>query len=303
MSKQYYVENLSTETLAELTDEMIRFRKNAKNRKSSSNRLKIIPAIAAIVLVIGLASALPALLERINISGGSESVNPSTITIKGVEYSVDLTILDLSEMELTNDDIEPLQYMVNLTELILDGNQIGDISPLSGLTNLTKLGLFRNKITDIGPLAGLTNLEGLSLTDNQIDDISALSGLTNLSVLWLLGNQVDDIGPLAGLTKLTQLDLYGNPISDISPLAELTNLTFLGLANTQISDISPLAGLANLTFLGLANTQISDISPLVGLANLRTLYLMDSLVNYEQIEKLKEALPDIYEIRTQWLYG
>jgi len=159
MSKQYYVENLSIETLAELTDEMIRFR---KNKKSNLNLLKIIPvAAAAIVLFIGVINILSILINNRSGFGGPGSnteVNPATITIKGVEYSTDLTELALDSAELTDADIEPLKYMVNLTELSLWSNQISDISALAGLKNLTVLSLGDNRISDINPLAGLTNL-------------------------------------------------------------------------------------------------------------------------------------------------
>ena len=47
------------------------------------------------------------------------TAKPKTIEIKGIEYSTDLTELDLEFMELTDLDIEPLKYMTNLTDLSL----------------------------------------------------------------------------------------------------------------------------------------------------------------------------------------
>jgi hypothetical protein len=43
--------------------------------------------------------------------------NYEFITIKGVEYSTSLRKLDLSREGLISVDIEPLRYMINLTEL------------------------------------------------------------------------------------------------------------------------------------------------------------------------------------------
>ncbi|MCD7730551.1 MAG: leucine-rich repeat domain-containing protein, partial [Oscillospiraceae bacterium] len=103
------------------------------------------------------------------------------ITIKGEKYSTNLTRLWLDSRELTNEDIEPLSRMTNLTYLILSGNNISDISALSNLTNLTNLHLGHNDISDISALSNLTNLTYLGLNYNNISDISALSNLTNLT--------------------------------------------------------------------------------------------------------------------------
>ena len=91
MSKQYYAENLSIETLAELTDEMLRFKKNAENRKLNLNLLKIIPAAALVMLVIGLINAL----AYLPFSAGAGGKIPEYIVIKGERYSTELTELVL----------------------------------------------------------------------------------------------------------------------------------------------------------------------------------------------------------------
>ena len=108
--------------------------------------------------------------------------NPSVeyITIKGEQYSTTLTDLRLYEMDLQDEDIVPLQYMINLAWLDLSKNQIGDISALSGLTNLTWLNLSYNQIDDINALSGLTNLTYLDLTGNPIIDWSPVSHIEDV---------------------------------------------------------------------------------------------------------------------------
>ncbi len=192
------------------------------------------------------------------------------ITIKGERYSTSLTELDLSDKDLTNEDIKELYKMKKLTILDLSFNNISDISTLSGLSNLISLVLNENQISDIGALSGLTNLEFLCLGNNQISDISALSELTNLNLLEFSDNQ----------------------ISDISALSGLTNLELLRLGNNQISDINALSGLNNLTDLSLIQNQISDISVLSGLTNLTNLYLDFNKISESDIEALKKSLPN-----------
>ncbi len=81
-----------------------------------------------------------------------------------------MTKLDLRRRELTNEEIEPLSKMTNLTYLILGDNNISNISALSNLTNLTNLRLDDNDISDINALSNLTNLTRLYLGYNNISD-------------------------------------------------------------------------------------------------------------------------------------
>ena len=98
---------------------------------------------------------------------------PAYITIRGRQFSTDEITLILHSFDfdssLTNEDIEPLRYMTNLTMLQLPFTTLGyhyqitDITPLAGLTNLVHLNLSGTRITDLTPLAGLVNLTSLSL--------------------------------------------------------------------------------------------------------------------------------------------
>lgn len=177
------------------------------------------------------------------------------IKIRGVEYSIYETQLDLSNKGLADEDIKDLDKMTNLTTLLLSSNNISDISVLSGLTNLEVLNLAENNISDISSLKNLTKLRRLALAENDISDISALKGLTNLTFL--------------NLGSDNPLNLHTNSISDISALSSLTKLKELYLGHNNISDISALKGLNNLTWLYLGHNDVSK----------------------SDIEELKKALP------------
>ena len=131
----------------------------------------------------------------------------------------ELRALNLEFMQITV--LTGLEHAVNLTELILYGNEIGNITPLAGLTALTELDLGLNQISDITPLTNLTALTVLTLYHNQISDITPLTNLTALTVLKLYHNQISDVTPLVGLTALTTLLLSSNPIADFAPLRRL----------------------------------------------------------------------------------
>lgn len=98
-----------------------------------------------------------------------------------------LTDLDASYSDIS--DLSGLEYAVNLTGLMLYGNQIEDLSPIANLTNLVSLDLDENLITSLDDLKKLQNLETLFLSFNQIEDITVLNELPKLAFVTLNGNE------------------------------------------------------------------------------------------------------------------
>ncbi|EOQ00367.1 leucine-rich repeat domain-containing protein [Bacillus cereus] len=178
-------------------------------------------------------------------------------------------------------NLSGLEYLTNLREIWLDGNQISDISPLGNLPKLQTLKLPGNKISDVSGLTNLPNLQKLELSENQIQDISSLAkaNLLNLTALSLNSNQIKDVSPLGKLTKLTELGLYGNQITDVSPLKNLTRLTGLNIGGNQVQNITPLADMKGLTSLFLSENQINDVSPLTSLTELYGLDLSGNQIS------------------------
>ena len=239
---------------------------------------------------------------------------PKFITIKGTEYSTSLTSLTLNNMDLTDEDVKDLKYMVNLTELYVYQNNITDISFVKGLTELENLSLFNNKVSDLSPLAGLISIKGLYLRANNISDISALDGLYSLEVLDLSENNVSDITPLAelrnidllrlndnnisdisalsGLKKMDRLHLHNNSISDIMPLSNMADLTEVYLDNNNISDIEPLTSLTSLGWIRLDGNHVTNFNPLKNLVDLKKVYLVGVDISEDELQSLQDRLPD-----------
>lgn len=257
----------------------------------------------------------PAVSEAAALKEEAMADLPATITIKGTEYSTRLTSLTLNNMNLNNDDIKDLKYMVNLTELHMYQNHVTDITPLKGLTGLKTLSLFNNEITDISPLAGLISLETLYLRDNKISNISALDGLYNLQTLDVSGNNIKDISPLSELRNLKLLRINDNDIANISALSGLKNMDRLHMQNNSISDLAPLTAMADLTEVYLENNEITDIEPLMSLTalgwiklgynpvdnftplthltQLKKLYIEGIDIPEDELQSLQDKLPDV----------
>ena len=213
-----------------------------------------------------------------------------------------LTYLDADGMDIQN--LEGLQFAVNLIELNLRGNPLSDLSPLSGLTTLKEVGLSGESLSDLSPLAGLVNLEGVGFWKTSISDLSPLAGLTKLRWLEFKNSPVSDLSPLAGLTNLKRLETYASKEPDLSPLKGLTSLVRLNVSGSGVSDISPLGGLINLEWLSIqSNRMISDISSLTSLKNLKELNLarnkisdVSPLATLRNLEKLQLQQNNISDI-------
>ena len=198
------------------------------------------------------------------------------VTIRDMQFNIAATTeLNLSSLNLTDEEIAPLRHMINLTVLWLGNNQITDLAPLSGLTQLSILNLSNNNIRNLTPLSGLTELKRLDVTGNSFDDeapIMHVNAIWGLSYVTIRGERHS--------TALTELDLTNLDLTDveIAPLRHMTNLTTLRLDNNRISDLAPISNLRALTTLTLSNNDIEDLTPLTHLRYLENLDLTDNPV-------------------------
>ncbi|MDY6088996.1 MAG: Ig-like domain-containing protein, partial [Eubacteriales bacterium] len=147
-------------------------------------------------------------------------------------------------------------------------------SPDSGVqfNNQTFENAFRQKY---GLTGTITNAQILSFTELELVDC----GLT-------------DISDVAMFKNLEKLNLKNNNISNISSLSGLTKLSVLKLTKNNISDISVLSRLTRLTNLYLERNNISNVAPLMEMSSLLLLHLYYNPIPQEQIDLLREALPN-----------
>ncbi len=238
------------------------------------------------------------------IAGGNQSLEDIKIlaeVLPLVDPSSDITSLAVITPLV---DITFLAKLTQLTELVLDGNQITDVTPLVNLTQLETLFLGGNQITDVTPLVNLTQLTWLQLNKNQIRDITPLKNMTRLLSLNLQFNQISDTRPLKGLVELRRLYIDNNPlIDDITGLEDMTQLKYLQLPSPLITDITPLRRLTNLVELYVGNNQVRDIAPLTDMTKLKALQMSNNqisdispLANLTQLYELGLANNQITDI-------
>lgn len=105
-----------------------------------------------------------------------------------------------------------------------------------------------------------------------------------------------DVSFLAYMPKLEVCILAMDWFSDLSPIANCTNMEYLEIQTTYLTDISALKNLTGIKHLNICNlTQAEDLdlSPLFGMTELERLWIGGwTSVNREQVEQLKELLPE-----------
>lgn len=104
--------------------------------------------------------------------------------------------------------LDGIEYLNNLEQLMLGGNNITDLSPLSNLHKLWELQLlFNATLEDITPLSTLTNMKRMSLSHTSIKDISALKDMKKLYWVCLKETHVKDFSVLSSLSHLENCDV------------------------------------------------------------------------------------------------
>lgn len=151
------------------------------------------------------------------------------ITIGGITFKADVTVLDLSGLSLT------------------------DISALSACRSLQKLDLSRNQISDLSPLMDIRTLEWLSIQENQVTDLRPLMAMSSLKTIYADANGIQSTVPLGSLQNLRELYLSANPISDFTGLGKLTSLETLYLEDVGLTDqsLESLKSMSGLRLLSL----------------------------------------------------
>lgn len=109
-----------------------------------------------------------------------------------------------------------LEYAVNLTVVTLNGNEGLDIQPLSLLPNLETVRLNRTGIRDFSALKELPKLKRLNAVGNGITsaDLEVLKEFPALRKVNLSSNNIEDVTAISAL-NLNEIDLSGNPVAVI----------------------------------------------------------------------------------------
>ena len=200
------------------------------------------------------------------------------VKIGGEFFPTDSTRLDLSNRELTNQQIFNLSHLKNLEYLNLSGNYITDLSCLDGLSEMDSLFFSNNNVSDISFAASMPKLRQFVAENCGISDISALADKTQLEYVFIGDNYVTDISPLENCNKLKQIGFNEAQIGNIEALRDKTDLEKVCLTGCNLTSIEPLTNCKKLRYVYLGRNRLTDISPLEG-CEIAEFYLDNNLLS------------------------
>ena len=85
--------------------------------------------------------------------------------------------LDVSDTLVGDDELKSVGSLVNLTELMLDGDAVSDLTPLANLKKLERLSIKKTTVKSLAPLAQTRTLRFLYIADTPIADTAPIQPL------------------------------------------------------------------------------------------------------------------------------
>lgn len=210
----------------------------------------------------------------------------------------------LVELDLSDDAIEDFSGLKKLRELQAlrlenTGIRDEDLEHLHGLSRLQRLALDRDPgLGDEAVSALRSALPGCTISHDALVymvDLAGLSFRTDETSLCIEGTELSDLRGLEKFDCLEIVELGRNHIESISIFRicrSRSTIRVLDLSYNRIEDVSPLISLTALEELDLSGDRICTVQPLTYMKQLKKLILTGAPITEEQLQQLREALPD-----------
>jgi hypothetical protein len=150
-----------------------------------------------------------------------EDVDPEDIFDEREEEFDFLSALKAEHLGNLDMEITPADLAYLEGELVLAGYELQELDGLEYCVNITSLDLSDNEITNIYEVQALVHLREIFLANNHVSDLSPLGELAELEILDVSFNDVDDLSPLLSLGNLKFVNLQGNPLEETETIHRL----------------------------------------------------------------------------------
>lgn len=225
------------------------------------------------------------------------------ISAFGISFSASAEVLTLSGISMKQ-HIEELYalvpYLTNCTLIEMENCNIGNVDMavirerVSSLQPYSPINVVW--VIHCGPYSCRTDAIMIKfagkkqvLTDS---DAEVLQYCTKVRYLDLGHNHLRKMDFVSYMPDLEVAILGVGYFLDCAPLVNCPKLEYLELESGLLQDISALSGLTGLKHLNIAYNRLTDLSPLYSLTGLKRCWISRNAFPEEQIEKLKQLLPD-----------
>ena len=219
----------------------------------------------------------------------------NTLDLTELSGCVNLQYLNLRDVWVSN--VQALENLPRVGTLILDNCGVTDdmLPSIGKLKDLSNLVLNYNQLTTLEGLQALTNLNNFHVAFNRISSLESLADILVNGHMNLMGNPIQSLDELSGSRFVsTVISFEMSPTAeDYSVVAEMKNLTGFTCADSVSDeraplDFSALANMRNLDYLYIANCQVKNLDFASDKPNLKTLELWDCGITSDMLSGIHD---------------
>lgn len=206
-------------------------------------------------------------LEELYLSGNTLD------DLSGISRLTKLKTLGIEDTGITDEDLEALYDLYNLTTAYISDNDISGEAYDKLHYELPACQIYHSELVYTVEFGGEKYKEDITVleaSNKGISDISPITQFKCLETVRLANNCISNIYSFEWTHGIRELDLSGNDIEDITVIATMTDLRVLNLSDNRIVSVTPL----------------------LKLTNLEELYIGGNNIAPELLEVLKSALPN-----------
>lgn len=219
----------------------------------------------------------------------------NTLDLAELSGCVNLQYLNLRDVWVSN--VQALENMPRVGTLVLDNCGVTDdmLPSIGKLKDLSNLVLNYNQLTTLEGLQALTNLNNFHVAFNRISSLESLADISVNGHMNLMGNPIQSLDELSGSRFVsTVIGFEMSPTAeDYSVVAEMKNLTGFICAYSMSDERAPLdfgalANMRNLDYLYIANCQVKNLDFASDKPNLKTLELWDCGITSDMLSGIHD---------------
>ena len=219
----------------------------------------------------------------------------NTLDLTELSGCVNLQYLNLRDVWVSS--ARALENLPHMESLVLDNCGVTDdmLPSIGKLKDLSNLVLNYNQLTTLEGLQALTNLNNFHVAFNRISSLESLADISVNGHMNLMGNPIQSLDELSGSRFVsTVISFEMSPTAeDYSVIAEMKNLTGFTCAHSVSDerlpqDFSALANMRNLDYLYIANCQVKNLDFASDKPNLKTLELWDCGITSDMLSGIHD---------------
>lgn len=219
----------------------------------------------------------------------------NTLDLTELSGCVNLQYLNLRDVWVSN--VQALENLPRMESLVLDNCGVTDdmLPSIGKLKDLSNLVLNYNQLTTLEGLQALTNLNNFHVAFNRISSLESLADISVNGHMNLMGNPIQSLDELSGSRFVsTVIGFEMSPTAeDYSVVAEMKNLTGFTCAYSMSDERAPLdfgalANMRNLDYLYIANCQVKNLDFASDKPNLKTLELWDCSITSDMLSGIHD---------------